>query len=620
MCGITGFITKNDSSIYKKDELLDNMLAQLEHRGPDDCGKRFYSSENYLFALGHRRLSIIDISSNGHQPMGYQNWSIVFNGEIYNYKEIRDELKNKGYHFQTETDTEVVIKSYIEYGMGCFKRFNGMWAIALYNDKTKQLILSRDRSGVKPLYYYFHNGFIAFASEIKAITTHPEFERLISQTGQSYFFQYGYIKEPYSIFENCYKLEAGNILVITANEIIKIEKIKYWDILDFYLMPKLRIHSDEMLEEVERLMIKGFNYRMVADVPIGVFLSGGIDSSLVTSILQRSNDKKISTFSIGFKNEKFNEAPFAKKIADYLGTEHHEYYCEDSDVEEMMSLLPEVLDEPFSDSSILPSMLVSRYAKKKVTVALSADGGDELFAGYPVYDQVLGLTSKMERYQPMAKILKVILSNGLFEKLGIVGKYGSKINKLLEISSHPNSIIKNFEVFNKQIFDFELKHKFGIKGENLLYGVNYKDFNDPLDALLYYSYKTYMNNDVLYKMDKATMAFGLEGREPFLDTNLVEFVAQLPSDIKIKEGALKWTAKQVLFRYIPKELYHGKKMGFSIPQELLSKYVYGGINNNVKLLSEMGFSLPKKPTPKTLEWRIAWNVYIYMMWYKRWAT
>jgi asparagine synthase (glutamine-hydrolysing) len=616
MCGITGFI-KQTRSISEDTHILSEMLNTLEHRGPDDYGANLFQDGNYTIALGHRRLSILDVTSNGHQPMFFEELVIIFNGEIYNFKEIRSQLINIGYFFLTESDTEVILKAYHAYGDKVFELFNGMWAIVIYNRKSGEITISRDRSGVKPLYWYFADDIFLFSSELKAFHQNPSFKKEIDNIGLSYYFQYGYIKEPFTIFKNCRKLEAGHVLKIKIESTIQIKKAKYWDINDSYLKPKLKMDSNTALEEVERLMIKGFNYRMVSDVPVGVFLSGGIDSSLVAGILQKTSSRKIKTFTIGFENEKFDEAPFAKKIAKHLDTDHHEYYCGNSDVIDMVGLLPEIMDEPFADSSIIPTLLVSKFASKEVTVALSADGGDELFGGYTSYLDSINLTKKFSKYPFLMKdVLNPLLNKLPFKKVGL-GKFDVKYNKLLEFSMHPNSVLKNYEVFNKRLFDSEIKDIFNFNVQSLFDEINGDIYNSSLDEMLAASYKTYMNNDVLYKMDKATMAFSLEGREPFLDHNLVDFVAQLPDKIKINDGVLKWGAKEILYKYIPKELYHGKKMGFSIPQELLVKEVYSMLNENTDIIADLGIKC-NELNVKNTEWRLAWSLYIYVIWFVKW--
>jgi asparagine synthase (glutamine-hydrolysing) len=592
------------------------MLNTLEHRGPDDYGTSLFQDHKYTVALGHRRLSILDITSNGHQPMNFEHLVIIFNGEIYNFKEIRSQLINIGYFFQTESDTEVILKGYHAYGEKIFDLFNGMWAIIIYNKNSREIIMSRDKSGVKPLYWYFTDEIFLFSSEIKAFHKNPFFKKQINDIGLSFYFQYGYIKEPLTIFKNCHKLEAGHILKINLETTIQIKKTKYWDINDAYQKPKLKIDTKTALEEVEKLMVKGFNYRMVSDVPVGVFLSGGVDSSLVAGIIQNTNSRKIKTFTIGFENQKFDEAPFAKRIAKHIGTDHHEYYCGHNDVNEMMDLLPEIMDEPFADSSIIPTLLVSKFASKEVSVALSADGGDELFGGYSSYLDSINLTKKFSQNTFILKdVITPLLNRIQFNKIGL-GKHNVKRHKLIEFSKHPSSVLKNFEVLNKRLFDTEIKELFNFKSEHLFDEVG-NIFNSSLDEMLSASYKTYMNNDVLYKMDKATMAFSLEGREPFLDHNLVDFVAQLPDNIKINNGVLKWGAKEILYNYIPKELYHGKKMGFSIPQELLADKVYSVLNEYSAIILDLGIKHAKF-TKQNTEWRLAWSLYIYIIWFNKW--
>ena len=388
MCGIAGFCDfKNTLS----EEVLSNMTRTLAHRGPDSEGYKVINESNFRLGLGHRRLSILDLSEKGNQPFVRHGISIVFNGEIYNFKEIRQELTQIGYTFDSDTDTEVIIAAYKAWGMDSIKKFIGMFAYALYDQALSALFLVKDRVGVKPLYYYFDNQTFLFASELKAFHQNPAFKKEIDYDALALYLQYSYIPTPYCIFKNTHKIRPGHYLKFNlANK--SFQEIKYWDVNDAYNHPKLSISFEEAVEETDRLLTSAFNYRMVADVPVGVFLSGGYDSSAVTSILQKNRTEKIKTFTIGFHEAKFNEATEAKKIAEYLATDHTEYYCTAQDAINVFHQLPSVYDEPFADNSVVPTILVSQLARKSVTVALSGDGGDEIFAGYNKFSQSIGYT------------------------------------------------------------------------------------------------------------------------------------------------------------------------------------------------------------------------------------
>jgi len=618
MCGIAGFIHKtnnNDQDLT----ILNKMLDSIKHRGPDDYGTEICNKGNFTVALGHKRLSILDLSIGGHQPMNFESLSIIYNGEIYNFKELRANLEAFGYKFTSSSDTEVILKAYHKWGTKCFDQFNGMWAIAIFDKTNNTLILCRDRSGVKPLYWYLKDNNFIFGSELKEFHQSPLFEKEINKIGLSLYFQYGYIKEPYTIFNNTFKLEAGHYLSVKLDHQIEVEKHKYWDITDFYLKPKIKIDEQEALKEVERLMIKGFNYRMISDVPVGVFLSGGIDSSLVTAILQSTNTSKIKTFTIGFDDPKYDEAPYAKRIAKHLGTDHHELYCTDYDIQNILDTLPEIIDEPFADSSIIPTLLVSKFTRQHVTVALSADGGDELFGGYQSFMDAYNLTNQLKKIGALpAKVATNLLGNYPF---ALLKGYGSKYYKLLELTSHPGSNLKNYQLFNKHSFDKEMFKFYGLAPIDINIESNNSNFHSPYDEMLCWTFKTFLNNDVLQKVDKAGMAYKLEGREPFLDVNLVEFVAQLPIGLKIKEKQLKWASKEILFKYIPKELYHGRKMGFSIPSAQLINHVEERFDYTLlnQLISE-GIFKTEVANKDFLNknWRIKWLIFIFLIWYAEW--
>ena len=566
MCGIAGFC---DFSKKSSNDILKDMTDELHHRGPDDSGYSFYENEYAQIALGHRRLSILDLSSHGHQPMSFEYLDIVFNGEIYNFKEIKKELLELGYSFYSNSDTEVILKSYYQWGIKAVDRFNGMFAITIYDKKENKLILIRDRVGVKPFYYYKKNNLILFSSELKSFHKYPNFEKIIDKNSLSLYLQFGYIPEPHSIFKNSYKLKAGHYIEIDLKS-QKIEEIKYWDVVDFYNKPKIDISQEEAIVKTEELLKSSFEYRMVSDVPVGVFLSGGYDSSIVTAILQSGRSEKLNTFTIGFKEKGFDEAPYAKKVAKYLGTNHTEYYCTQKDALEIIPKLAEMYDEPFGDSSAIPTTLVSALARKSVTVSLSADGGDEIFAGYGKY------TTTKQYFDKFNKISNSIKSLINFGMDNINPKYIPILNKTYNFETRYNkinSILKSkniieamkytSEYFTKKERDKLLKHNIDIIKTN--FDIEISDVNDEINQMLAIDYKTYMLDDILTKVDRATMSVGLEGREPLLDYRIIEFVSQLPSKLKYNNGEKKWLLKQITHKYLPKELMDRPKQGFGVP-------------------------------------------------------
>ncbi|WP_323586238.1 asparagine synthase (glutamine-hydrolyzing) [Aliarcobacter butzleri] len=566
MCGIVGFcdFLKKSSS-----DILKNMTDILHHRGPDDSGYFWDENEYSQIALGHRRLSILDLSAHGHQPMSFEHLDIVFNGEVYNFKEIKKELLELGYSFHSDSDTEVILKSYHQWGTKAVDKFNGMFAITIYDKKANKLIFIRDRAGVKPFYYYKKDSLILFSSELKSFHNHPDFQKDINKSSLSLYLQFGYIPEPHSIFKNTYKLKAGHYIEIDLKS-QKFEEIKYWDVVDFYNKPKLDISQDKAIEKTEELLKSSFEYRMVSDVPVGVFLSGGYDSSVVTAILQKQRTEKLNTFTIGFKEKGFDEAPYAKEVAKYLGTNHTEYYCTQKDALEIIPKLCEIYDEPFGDSSAIPTILVSQLARKDVTVSLSADGGDEIFAGYSKYTTALQYFNKFKSIPNSVKsLVKLGMDNInpnhipiLSNTYNFATRY-EKINGILKAKSSVEAMKYTSEYFTKKERDTILKVHFDDLKTN--FDIQIADTNDEMNQMLAIDYKTYMIDDILTKVDRATMSVSLEGREPLLDYRIVEFVSQLPSNLKYKGGDKKWLLKQITHKYLPKEMMDRPKQGFGVP-------------------------------------------------------
>ncbi len=567
MCGISGFIDFNKKITRQQ---LTSACNSLNHRGPDDGDTAFIETAKAIIGLGHRRLSILDLSRLGHQPMYSDDKQviIILNGEIYNFKEIRSRLETRGYQFISNSDTEVIIKAYQEYGMECVHHFIGMFAFAIYDKRLQKIFLCRDRAGVKPLYYYFADGCLLFASELKAFHQYPVFKKEIDPKAVSLYLSYGYIKEPYCIFKNTHKLSPGHYAILDIKS-QQLQLHQYWNVLDYYNKPIIKIGEKEATDQLEKLLSSAFEYRMVSDVPVGVFLSGGYDSSLVTAILQKNSMNKIKTFTIGFKEDKYNEAVYAKEVAGYLGTDHHEYYCSIKEAQEIITTLPYYYDEPFGDSSAIPTMLVSRFAREQVTVALSADAGDEIFAGYGRYDQLLKI-KKIKQYIPSflvngsSKILQKLPANhSRYAKMGEILSSETDVDISDSLSRHftykqVNALLNNTEKFKDRLID--------------LYNIPLK--SDFINTVLAADYKTYLEGDILTKVDRATMSVGLEGREPFLDQRIVEWAAQLPSSLKYNKGCKKYLLKKLTHRYLPVNMMNRPKMGFGIP---INKWLKGDL-------------------------------------------
>jgi asparagine synthase (glutamine-hydrolysing) len=637
MCGIAGFIDFNKTS---NQEVLTKMTDTLEHRGPDDKGYHVWNTENAVIGFGHRRLSIIDLSPLGHQPMFSKNgrWSIIFNGEVYNYKEIQTELISLGYQFASNSDTEVIMNALDCWGEQAVHKFIGMFAFVLYDLHHQQIHVYRDRAGVKPVYYYWKNNVFLFASELKAFHQHPHFQKEIDMNAVALYFAYTYIPAPHTIFKDTYKLMPGHFMVID----LKTQKIttkKYWDVYDAYAKPALKISKEEAKEETKKLLKSACEYRMVADVPVGVFLSGGYDSSIVTALLQQDRTDKIKTFTIGYEDEHLNEAHYAKDVATLLGTDHTEYYCPLKDAVDILLTQPFYYDEPFWDSSAIPTTIVSKLARQSVTVALSADGGDEIFAGYYRYDFMM----KQQRYlKYIPNSLSTLSANILswFNPENIpftknIYNFNSRYPKVISLlqNNSPIKAYKSFITYTSQedivaLLEKPFTFPTTVMDELPLCGQK----GDVIQPLMALDYKTYMVDDILTKVDRATMSTSLEGREPLLDHRLVEFAAQLPSSFKCQEGIKKILLKDITHEYLPEKLMDRPKKGFAAPikswfkeeqgRDLLKYYLdprkieQQGILNKTKVSNLLNTFLADKP----VDFNQVWLLLMFQMWYEKWMN
>ncbi len=635
MCGITGFIDFKNSS---NEDVLKRMTDVLQHRGPDGAGYHFSSDNTQQIGLGHRRLSIIDLSNHASQPMFFKHWSIVFNGEIYNFQELRAELIALNHQFITNSDTEVILHAFAEWGIQCISKFIGMFAFVIYDAEKQEIYCVRDRAGVKPFYYYWDGQLFLFASELKSFHQHPNFKKEIDIHAVASFMQYGHIPTPNCIFKNCYKLQAGHFLVFNLNS-KNFEIKKYWNVYDAYNKPKLDISFQEAKFETEKILSSAFQYRMVADVPVGVFLSGGYDSACVTALLQRQNNTPLKTFTIAVPDIGLNEAPYAKDISKHLGTEHHEMECSSKEALELINSLPFYYDEPFGDQSAIPTSLVCKMAKEHVTVALSADAGDEIFAGYNRYDYLIRYGNKLNS---MPKVLRKSVSHlmdmikadsipVLKNSYNFPNRY-EKLKKLLLNPSHQNIMLSLSQQFTNE----EINNLF-IKKINTLHNAYIstelkKEFYTPLSYMMAIDYQTYLLDDILQKVDRASMSASLEGREPFLDHRIIEWAAQLPDNYKYHHGEKKYILKEIVHQYIPKSLMDRPKMGFAIPIE---KWLMEDLKDKVfyyteeKLIIEQGifnieiirklkhhfYTLGKKEYALKI-----WYLLIFQMWHEKWMS
>ncbi len=621
MCGFVGFV---DYSKKADINILKNMARSIHHRGPDSDGYIVYETDAEI-GLAHKRLSILDLSNLGNQPMTFDHLTIVYNGEVYNYREIRKELETFGYVFHSNTDTEVILKAFHKWGLNSIEKFIGMFAIVIYDRKQEKIFLIRDRLGVKPLYYCISKDFFLFSSEIKSFHNFPFFNREIDQTALALYLYYGYIPQPFSIFKNTWKLEPGHYGIFDIRK-KEFYKKKYWDIESFYKKQKLQLSYNEILELTENLIISSVLYRKISDVPIGVFLSGGYDSSLVTAILQKNSSEKIKTFTIGFYEDKYNESIYAKKISEFLGTEHTEYFCSYKDALDIIPMLPDIFDEPFGDQSAIPTYLVSKLARQSVKVTLSADGGDELFGGYTKYFKTIKIKKYMKNSLIKEKIRK-LLELPLIENFFQNSLYTSYQVLISILSSR--DIIELEESFSNFFLKKELLNLLTLQFDLKVFN-NYKvNIGNEIESMLLTDFKYYLPDDILVKTDRTTMSVSLEGREPLLDHRLSELSAQIPIKYKIKNGEGKLLLKDITHKYIPKELIDRPKMGFSIPVNNwlhtylkdLVEYMFNEISKNEffnKKEIEKIYFLWKKGIKGKLA-RKVWLLLVFQLWYDRWV-
>jgi asparagine synthase (glutamine-hydrolysing) len=576
MCGIVGFLTSKRFDIPDY-EILRRMRDLLVHRGPDDCGEYFRPLDHvgpFVF-FGHRRLSIIDLGG-GHQPLSNEDGTVwvTFNGEIYNFKELKGRLEGLGHQFKTSSDTEVIAHAYEEYKEDCFKDFNGMFAIAIWDELNHRLILARDRLGKKPLYYASMRGTFLFGSELKAILAYPEFERRIDHLSLLKYLFYEFIPSPHTIFDGAKKLQSGSYLVWQKE---RMEVKEYWS--PFHsVRTGGNLSEPETEQRMMELLQKSVKSRLISDVPLGIFLSGGIDSSALTALAQKEVPGKIKTFSIGFEDPSFDESRYASLVSQLLGTEHFEQKMTPQDLLGIIPQLPEILDEPMADASILPTYLLSKFTRQYVTVALGGDGGDELFAGYPTYlahkfarqyELFFGKLHPLVRF--LGNLLPVSDENISFD---------FKVKKFLSGIGYPDGIRNSVWLGSFSCSEIERVVSPLILDdfdpirivEEITSYVGEVPGRDLIACMQYLDLKLYLQESILAKVDRASMASSLEVRAPFLDYKLVEFMMGLPSALKLKGLTSKYILKKAMRKLLPKEVIQRKKKGFGVP---IAKWVKG---------------------------------------------
>lgn len=599
MCGIAGFVRIQSAAEPRQPEgwasRLQGMGDRIAHRGPDDHDIWFDPAAGV--GLAHRRLAILDLSPRGHQPMATPDGRlrIVYNGEIYNFPQLREELEGQGVTFSGRSDTEVFLAAIQEWGLErALERANGMFAFALWDRDRRCLHLARDRAGEKPLYYGRIGGLFAFASELKALRSLPEFDRPVDRDSLTLLLRYGYITAPHSIYQGIYKLPPGEVLSLelpsSARGGAGEPRIrKYWDaakVAERGLADPLHLSDTEATDELHRLLRDAVERRMISDVPLGAFLSGGIDSSTIVALMQEVSGNPVRTFTIGFDEERFNEAPYAKAVADHLQTDHLELYLSGKEALEIIPRLPTLFDEPFADSSQIPTFLVSELARRHVTVCLTGDAGDELFCGYGRYllgRKIWRIIDKIP--YPLRRAMAAVLEGSpapllerslrwmapVIRRYGQVGGTADKLKKLADVLRvrTPAAFYQQLVSLWKEPAELVIGAREPrtpldtLSAEPELHGL--PRLHRLEDIMMFLDLVTYLPGDILTKVDRTSMAVSLETRIPFLDPEIIDFAWRLPMEQKVRDGKGKWLLRQVLDRYVPSPLVDRRKQGFGIP-------------------------------------------------------
>lgn len=640
MCGIAGFVSVN-SLDYKA--VLGSMVSQMNHRGPDSHG--LWYNENYNLALGHARLSIVDLSETGHQPMfsASGRYTIVFNGEIYNHLAIRAKLDTEQKNnWRGTSDTETLLAAIEKWGVDkTVENCVGMFAIALFDSEQENLILIRDRMGEKPLYYGWVNENFVFASELNPIKKFPLFNNPINRNALALYMQHCSIPEPYSIFDKIFKLESGYSLTINLKS-KKITKNQYWstqDIANRNNIPTFKDSAEIAVNKLEELLMSAVGIQMQADVPLGAFLSGGVDSSTIVAIMQAQSETKINTFSIGFDQKEYNEAEHAKRVANHIGTNHHEAYISAKEVLDIVPQISKIYAEPFSESSQIPTYLVSKIAKQKVTVSLSGDAGDELFGGYSRYQLASNSWNKISKiphflrngiatgieHTPFGLLQTMLLPlKGKKNTKGIQINLADKLLKaapLLKFKNRKEFYHKGFMTHNLEATKWVL----GSEKMATAFDSNNLQLDSFFAEMMAVDLLTYLPNNNLAKVDRAAMANSLETRVPLLDHRVVSFALSLPVEYKLRNGVDKWVLREVLYKHVPKTLIERPKMGFGVP---LASWLRGPLKEwcesliDKKRLDEEGFFDSKLVRTKWNEhisgkrnWENQlWDVMVFQSW------
>jgi asparagine synthase (glutamine-hydrolysing) len=645
VCGLAGFCDFRgiDSNA---EQICLAMASKLIHRGPDDAGT--WVNREHGVALGHRRLSIQDLSSFGHQPMESSSgrYVIAYNGEIYNFRKLQTELTSLGYSFRGHSDTEILLAAVEAWGLAdALTRFTGMFAIALWDKNQRVLSLARDRVGEKPLYYGWQGSSFLFGSELKSLRVHPDWRNNINRNALALYMRHNYIPAPYSIYEDIHKLTPGTLLHLphTTQPGVLPASIPYWsmkDVAEYGVRNPVEQTDKEAIDTLDNLLRQSIRNQMISDVPLGAFLSGGYDSSTVVALMQAESAQQIKTFSIGFHEKAYNEADHAKRVASHLGTEHTELYVTPEQAMDVIPRLPYIYDEPFADSSQIPTFLVSEMTRQYVTVSLSGDGGDELFAGYDRYFFANSLWKKIGRIpyplrRALASGIKAInpalLSSSLqwlspkMSSFGGQGSIGDKLHKGADLLA-----FRRFEeLYLRLISHWKDTAGIVLGAEELLTSLTdsrqWAGLEDSMHRMQFLDTISYLPDDILAKVDRAAMAVSLETRVPFLDHHLIEHAWRLPQNLKVRNGDGKWIMRKLLDKYVPSTLMDRPKMGFGVP---IDTWLRGPLRDwaetllNEHRLREEGFFNPAPIRKKLAEhmsgdrnWQFyLWDVLMFESW------
>ena len=647
MCGLAGVFGRIDLSSEELKGVATRMTQAIAHRGPDDAGI-WVDAENGL-ALGFRRLAIVDLSSEGHQPMlsACGRYVIIFNGEVYNHRILRRELESVGCAFRGHSDTEVILAAFQRWGIQkSVSRFIGMFAMAVWDVERRELSLIRDRLGIKPMFVYHNRGLVTFGSELKALVAGPEFDRTLDKRALTSYLRYLYVPAPQTIFEHTSKLRPGHILTITNPAAPLPDSVPFWSVSDAArrgVAAQFSGDDEEGVRELELLLTDAVRLRMQADVPLGALLSGGIDSSTVVALMQASADRPVKTFTIGFDRKEFDEADHARAIAGHLGTDHTELMLTGADALAVIPDLAEMFDEPLADASQIPTFLVCQLARREVTVALTGDGGDELFGGYNRYISGEKLITEFQRWPRALRKFSAAGATSVsphswnkvrdalrpvFPAAGRTRLFGEKIHKMGDLlrADSTSGMYRSLLSAWQDPEDLVVGRSREMTGDGTLVP---NDSLGLMERMMLADQRSYLPDDLLAKVDRASMAVSLEARVPILDHRVVELSWRLPRRFKVRDGRGKWILRQVLYKHVPAALVDREKMGFSVP---IADWLAGPLRSwagDLLVSSDAGENLRSEVVRREWDRFLAgdftraagiWALVMFCAWRRRWLS